>query len=248
MVELVLREVAEGFWSEVGRPEPYPRDLTAPVTWALPISVLELRRLSVASAEDWLRRRGAPFTLGCHDRSLRGCLVSYGGNGMVLLEGTDPEDERRFSLAHEVSHFLLDYLLPRRRAIERLGDRIVEVLDGRRRPTTEERVGALLGDVPVGVHTHLMDRTSGGAIGHASVRGAESRADRLALELLAPENEVRRRAPDHAPSLVFGRAVDQTVGALVDEFGLPPQIAGGYGLSLCRSWYGGPSFREWLGA
>lgn len=242
-----MRAVAEDFWTEVGQPEPYPRDLKDSVIWALPVAVLEMRRLTVGSVEDWLRWQDIPLTFGCQDRSLRGCLVSFGGKGLVLLDGNDPEDERRFSLAHEVAHFLLDYLLPRRRAIERLGACIVEVLDGRRPATAQERVDALLGDVPVGTHTHLLERTASGTIGRAGIMGVESRADRLALELLAPEAEVRRRVPDVGRLRVFGQAVGHTTNVLRDAFGLPPRIAEGYGTSLCRSWYGGPSFGEWLG-
>lgn len=247
MTEPALWAVAEDFWAGAGQQEPYPRELLGAVTWALPVAVLKLRHLSVASAEDWLKRQGAPLALGCNDRSLRGCLVAFGGKGLVLLEEDDPNDERRFSLAHEISHFLLDYLLPRRRAFDRFGDRIAAVLDGHRRPTTNERVDAILSDAPVGVHTHLMERTSGGTIGQAGIVSAESRADRLALELLAPEAEVKRRAFDVAHPASFQWAVDQTVGLLIDVFGLPPRIADGYGLSLCRSWYGGPSFQEWFG-
>jgi hypothetical protein len=247
MVEAALRTVAEDFWAEVGQPEPYPRDLQDSVVWTLPVAVLRIRHLTVGSAEEWLRRQAVPLAFGCRDRSLRGCLVSFGGKGLVLLDGDDPEDERRFSLAHEVAHFLLDYLLPRRRAIERLGVGIAEVLDGRRPPTARERVDALLGDTPIGTHTHLMDRSLGGTVGRAGILSVESRADRLALELLAPEAEVRRRVPDTGSPRTFGQAVDQTANVLRDAFGLPPMIAEGYGTSLCRSWYGGPSFGEWLG-
>jgi hypothetical protein len=241
-----LRSVAEGFWAQVGEPEPYPRTLEASVMWVSPVAILKMRKLSVDSVEDWLRRRDVAFGLGCHDRSLKACLVSYGGRGLIFLDATDPENELRFSLAHETSHFLLDYLLPRRRAITRFGFGITEVLDGRRRPTVGERVDAVLADVPTGVHAHLMERTAG-TIGRAAVLDVESRADRLALELLAPEAEVRRRATSREGPENFRQTVADTVDVLVEVFGLPPRIADGYGQSLCRSWYSGPSFREWLG-
>ena len=166
---------------------------------------------------------------------------------MIFLDATDSEDELRFSLAHEVSHFLLDYLLPRRRAIGRLGSGVTEVLDGRRRPTVGERVDAVLTNVPIGVHAHLMERAAAGGIGRAAVLDVESRADRLALELLAPGVEVKRRVADLRRSENFQQTVANTVGVLVEAFGLPPQIADGYGQSLSRLWYGGPSFKEWLG-
>lgn len=247
MTGAALRSVAEAFWTEVGAPEPFPRSLESSVVWALPVAVLEVRRLSVRTAEEWLRRLGAPLVLACRDRSLKGCLISYGGKGLVLVDGHDPEDERRFSLAHEVSHFLLDYLLPRRRTVERLGESVREVLDGKRRPTVEERVDALLGDVNIGVHTHLLERNPEGTIDRTEILSVESRSDLLALELLAPASEVRRRIPDLERSSGFHQVAERTADVLIDEFGLPERIAHGYGLSLCRSWFGGPSFQEWLG-
>ena len=120
MVDEALRSVAENFWAQVGESEPYPRNLEASVLWALPVAISKSRDLSVDSVEGWLRRQDVPFGLGCHDRNLRACIVSYGGTGLIFLDATDSEDELRFSLAHEVSHFLLDYLLPRRRAISAL--------------------------------------------------------------------------------------------------------------------------------
>jgi hypothetical protein len=248
MADEALRAVAEGFWAQVGEPEPYPRTLEASVLWALPVVISKSRDLSVDSVEGWLRRRGVPFGLGCHDRSLRACLVSYGGRGLIFLEATDTEEELRFSLAHEVSHFLLDYLLPRRRAIRRFGSGVTEILDGRRRPTAGERVDAFLANVPIGVNAHLMERAVVGSIGRAVVLDVESRADRLALELLAPEAEVKLRVADLGGRGSFQQTVNNTVDVLIDTFGLSSKIADGYGLSLCRSWYDGPSFREWLGA
>lgn len=247
MVDEALRTVAERFWARVGEPEPYPRTLEASVLWTLPVAISKAHDLSVESVEDWLRRRGVPFGLGCHDRYLRACLISYGGRGLIFLDATDSEDELRFSLAHEASHFLLDYFLPRRRAIARLGLGVAEVLDGKREATVDERVDALLADTPIGVHTHLMQRTAAGTIGRTAVLDAESRADLLALELLAPENEVRRRVPELNASRNHQQTVADTVSVLVHTFGLPQQIANGYGQSLCRSWHGGPSFKEWLG-
>ena len=52
------------------------------------------------------------------------------GTAYCLVDANDPDNERRFTTAHELAHFLLDYAEPRRKAIEALGEGIVPVLDG----------------------------------------------------------------------------------------------------------------------
>ncbi|MBI1884770.1 MAG: ImmA/IrrE family metallo-endopeptidase [Chloroflexi bacterium] len=247
MTEGWLERIVEEFWKRAGGPEPFPRNLERPILWALPLALLKLPRLWVSDVEVWLQRRGIAFRLDCGDRPLRGCLVAYGGRGCVLLDGSDPEDERRFSLAHEAAHFLLDYLQPRERAVARLGAAILEVFDGLRGPTVDERVDAVLGRASIGVHTHLMERQPDGVLGCGRIVGAESRADRLALELLAPAGEVQCRVARFRRPSSFQRGVDLAVEILTGDFGLPAAAAEPYAKLIMRCWRGGPSFREWLG-
>jgi len=247
MTEGWLERIVEEFWSKAGGREPFPRNLEQPILWGLPLAILKLPRLWVRDVEAWLEQRGVPFRLGCADRPLRGCLVAYGGRGCVLLDGADPEDERRFSLAHEAAHFLLDYLKPRERAVARLGAAILEVFDGLRGPTVDERVDAVLGHASIGVHTHLMERQPGGVLGCGRIAGAESRADRLALELLAPAGEAQRRVARFRRPSTFQGGVALAVEVLTGDFGMPTAMAEPYAKLIIRSWRGGPSFREWLG-
>jgi hypothetical protein len=247
MTEGWLDHIVEEFWSKAGEPEPFPRNLERPILWALPLAVLKLPRLWVRDVEAWLEQRGIPFRLGYADRPLRGCLVAYGGRGCVLLDGADPEEERRYSLAHEAAHFLLDYLQPRERAVSRLGTAILDVFDGLRAPTVDERVDAVLGDAPIGVHTHLMERQPDGVLGCGRIVAAESQADRLALELLAPASEVQGRLAHLRRPSSFQGCVDLAVEVLAGDFGLPPAVAGPYAKLIIRCWRGGPSFREWVG-
>ena len=247
MTEGWLERIVEEFWSKAGGREPFPRNLEQPILWGLPLAILKLPRLWVRDVEAWLEQRGVPFRLGCADRPLRGCLVAYGGRGCVLLDGADPEDERRFSLAHEAAHFLLDYVKPRERAVARLGAAILEVFDGLRGPTVDERVDAVLGHASIGVHTHLMERQPDGVLGCGRIAGAESRADRLALELLAPAGEAQRRVARFRRPSTFQGGVALAVEVLTGDFGMPTAMAEPYAKLIIRSWRGGPSFREWLG-
>ena len=156
------------------------------------------------------------------DRRLRGALVAFADHGILFLDGADHEAEQRFTAAHEAAHFVLDYLLPRRRALALLGDGIRPVLDGERPPTCEERIDAALTACPLGLHVHLLDRRD--PTGRVAL--AEDRVDRLARELLAPADELDRRFDGCPP------AEADLVAALIDDYGLPAAEAAAH----ARSW------------
>src|SRR6266545_2847165 len=96
----------------------------------------------------------------------------------------------RFSLSHELAHYLRQYLYQRRRTQAAVGMSALDVLDGVRPPTMVERADALLGRVKLGAHVHLMDRTPTGHPPSVSIAAAEREADLLAFELLAPSDWV----------------------------------------------------------
>ena len=246
MIEQWLQQVVDSFWQAAGEHEPFPRHLERPVLWALPLAIVKLPRLWLCDVKAWLAQRDIPFHLDGQNRQLHGCTIAYAGRGFILLDGSDPDDEYRFSLAHEISHFLVDYLLPRQHAIRRLGTGIAAVLDGLRPATVDERVAAILRSMPIGVHAHLMDRRPDGSLGCSRIVEAENRADRLALELLAPATEVRWRIEEDATTLGFQEGVKRTIGLLMHDFGLPQTVADAYGRALYTHWYGGLSIRDWL--
>ncbi len=220
-VPLWVTELADVFWEAAGLREPFPRALRRPIARALPMVVLSLPRLRLRDALDWLRRHeiGCPCT--APDRGLHACLMAWKGWGYVFLDGTDPEDEQRLSLAHELAHFLRHYWQPRARARRKLGEQVLDVFDGRRPPSAAERVHALLAGVPIGFHLHLLDRDPEVRLPAGAVLTAEHEADRLAYELLAPADEVLRRAGPYQTAAL--------AELLRLEFGLPHAHAARYG-------------------
>jgi hypothetical protein len=139
----------------------------------------------------------------------------------VFLDADDPPAERRFSLAHEIAHFLRDYWSSREKTTTRLGPAVAKVLDGDRQATPAERIQAILRNVPIAAFAHLLRRDESGRPLTPTEAAAEAAADRLAFELLAPE-EALGNSRDQA------RLVDR----LVDEFGLPPAPATRYAAIL----------------
>jgi uncharacterized protein DUF955 len=242
MTEQEIAARAERFWRDAGQVEPFPRSLESAVTWALPIAITKLPRLGLDGLRRWLEQRRIPFSSPVADRPLRGALFARVGHGLVFLDGSDSDDERRFSLGHEVAHFLCDYLDPRERALEALGDSIRDVLDGHRSPAPEERLTALLRDVELGLYVHWMDRRPDGAVARATILEGEDRADRLALELLAPRSTVMFHLDTGRPT-----TINRLTSLLRSEFGLPADPAERYAAMLLVHRQAARSFREWLG-
>jgi hypothetical protein len=233
------QELVDRFWQRCGEVESFPRNLEPLVSLALPAKLVKLPHLELEAIENWLGRRGASYLFDCRSRAVRGCLVAYGGQGLIFIDETDPEDERRFTVAHEIGHFIVDYLLARETAISKFGDGITEVFDGWRQPSVAERVHSLLAGSRLGVFTNLMERdqTSG-----LDLWEIEDRADRIGLALLAPPEEVLSQS-DTALSR-FQQRLEIMVSVLDERFGLPTSVASPYAWSLLESIGRGRSWVE----
>jgi hypothetical protein len=193
MVPLWVARFADAFWEAAGSREPFPRTLRRFIARALPMVVISLPRLHLRAVLDWLGRHRIPCACSAIDRSLHACLHASRGWGYLFLDGADPEDEQRLSLAHELAHFLKHYWRPRRDLGQTLGEQGLEIIDGHRAPTDAECVRALLAQVALELPLHFMERDEDGAT-LPSTAATEDEADRLAYELLAPAEEVLRHA------------------------------------------------------
>lgn len=221
---LWVRELAGEFWKLAGDAGPFPRDLRHAVQRAVVLSVKVLANLSVQRVTAWLRDQGIACGIQERERALCACLFARGGCGFIFLDAGDDDAEQRFSLAHELAHFLRHYRQLRRRAAVRFGPGILDVFDGKRSPTPTERLHALLCNVPVGEHVHLLARDERRRIASQAIASAELDADLLGCELLAPAETVlqqTRRRTTPASRLEAERQLSTT-------FGLPLAMARWY--------------------
>ncbi len=237
------RHLIEQFWQAYGEEASFPRNLEQALALALPVILVKFPRLKLREAERWLQSRGKAFSFNCKSRAVRGCLVAFGGDGYIFVDGTDPVDEQRFSIAHETAHFMVDYWYPRQQALEKFGPAILEVLDGRRVPTFEERLSAIFGQVPIGVHSNLMERENEGQM-NSAVWSIEDRADRLALTLLAPPEAVLNGL--NLAATAYTERQDMLKKRLQHVFGLPGPVAGTYSRFLLKAAGLEPSWVETL--
>lgn len=203
----------------------FPRRLAEEVLLSLPVTLVPLAHLTSEDVRAWLARRGVHHRVADIHRSIHGCMVAWAERGVIFYDTADGENQQRFTLAHEVSHFVLDHLLPRTRALQAFGREILPVLDGRRDPTPEECLSSVLDQIPIGLQVKLMDRGPSNSTCAGRVAKSEQRADCLALELLAPAEHVLgelRGAPGDGVARVASR------------FGLPPEVARMYVGRLLR--------------
>jgi Zn-dependent protease with chaperone function len=213
--------LARRFWDEAGDAPPFPRDLRDALRWIARVHVLDVPDLTLARAADALAGFGVNFDRARPDRALAGCFSGFRGHGYILFDPLLSPAEVRFTLAHETAHWLRDYDDPRHKVLKRLGANALEVLDGLRAPTPEERFAGVLRAVPVGPFAHVLDRDRFGRVCSAGARDSEAAADRLAFELLAPLEALR-------PHL------GNEVAALTSVFGLPEPEALRYAAALGR--------------
>jgi hypothetical protein len=237
--------LVDEFWRRCGEAEPFPRNLERPLALALPVALVKLPRLRLRDIELWLQRRDVRFQFGCESRLVRGCLVAYRGQGMIFVDGTDPDDERRFTLAHEIGHFLMDYWSPRQAAIKKYGAEIADIVDGVRPPTISERVSALLASVRFKVYADLMERDKRLDDVSGDLWQVEGRADRIALALLAPPDEVLAKVDLSAGP--YSRRQDELMHFLQGEWGLPIATAKSYSHNLLAAIGKGRSWLETIG-
>jgi hypothetical protein len=244
-MEGVSQQAIDLFWLRYGKDNSFPRSIERLVALALPLTIIRLSLLSMRAVENWLRQRGVPFRFNCQSRTIRGCLVAFAGRGLIFIDDADSEDEQRFTAAHEIAHFLVDYWLPREKAIQKFGPSIADVMDGLRGPTPSERFGAILVNTRIGIYSDLMARNEDEPH-NMDVWQIEDRADSIALELLAPQHAVLSTM-NIAPLGSFSQRVEAVDRTLRVGFGLPASVSGSYSRFLLRSIGRGPSWMESLG-
>lgn len=229
-----LAGAVDRFWRSEPPPR-FPRDLELHILLHLPVAVVEVPNLTVEDVRAYLGPEAAEPLSSLPNRRVHACLLAYAGVGIIFVDATDDDRERRVNLAHETSHFLVDYLLVR----ERLASHdpgLLDVMDGLRPPTRGEELGALLAGVPLGVQTHLLERDAAGGHVARSTTTVEDRAETMAWELLGPRAEVL--------AATASRDAAQLAAILVDRFGFPDGVAAAYAGFLAR--LAAPRGDSWL--
>lgn len=227
-VPLWAIETAEAFWAEAGSEAGTPRVLRRTIQLTLPLGVVPRSGLTTARLDSWLREWDIVCSLRAPNRALRACLVCRAGRGLIFIDKDDNDAEQRYSLAHELAHYLREQWQPRRRAVAAFGPQVLEVLDGDRPPRVEESIQSILAQVPIGLQVHLMERTLDGNFADSTIYRAEREADLLAFELLAPSDDVLSTLQ----ATPGGNRLAAVHHILTDSYGFPPHLAAVYAREL----------------
>jgi len=243
-----LTVTAQAFWAPVGGVDEWPCDLDGAIVLSdFLLDVVRIPGLSLGAMEAWLEGRCAAYRFPCASRSLHGCLFVHRNNGYIFIDAQDSVSDQRFTLAHELSHFLLDYHLPRQRSCDRFGNGILDVLDGLRAPTLHEQVHAALHGVNVTPAFHLLEKEGDGRFVDARIWNAENRADQLAFELMAPAEIVCANLRESGAAGSYFPCVTAAKAILEATYGLPAVMADTYARHLARTLTGGPTALSFLG-
>ncbi len=237
---------ADWFWRLAGGRGEYPQDIRSAAPFALPLSIHSIRSLSVASASRFYARGGIASPRAARDRRLRGCISISVGGGMILVEANDDVRQKRFTIAHEVAHYIIEVSRHSERAETRMGKRWLGVLYGERAASESERIDAWLANVRSAPFAHFMDRVPSGGIGCGETLRAECRADALALDLLAPRAEFVRAIGARGEP-VFRDSVEAARLIAQRKFGLPAAIASEYAARVAWGLRRGASTAERFG-
>ncbi len=240
-------QLANTFWGNKTQQMVFPRNIEQAILWNFPVAIINLPRLGLSSIKRWLEIRELSMPFTGKDRRIRACLLARCGHGLIFLDGTDPDDERRFSLAHEIAHYILDYHLKRQEIIKHLGNRIIDVLDGKREATIEERLNGILSGVTVGPFTHLLDRDKQGNVNKQNILNIEDNAERLALELTAPKKALANYLDQHFPGWFKEHNHTNHSELAAHIFGIPQRILLEYISCLANLRRSSQSFKDWLG-
>lgn len=199
----------------------FPRDLAEDIPLALPLTVVPLPGLTPRKGLEWLvSHRRADGGLVATDDLKHGFTVAHAGVGVLFLNSEDPPEEQRFTLAHEVAHFVLDHVQPRTRALHARGESIRRVLDGKAEPSVGEQLFSAFERIPYRTRANFMDRNDKRKPVTGLAMESEQRADRLAFELLAPRRELL--------PLLHRAERKELEAELVSRFGLPVKEAPTY--------------------
>jgi hypothetical protein len=242
----VIVQHARDFWKSAGGEYVFPCDIAWAVNFYLPVNVVWLPELRLNSIQSWLKDNKVRFDLQIDDRPLHGFILVLRGKGLIFVNESDTEQERRYTIAHEASHYLLDYKVPKDKAVKKLGESILEVFDGLREPTREELIDGALVSVTIKPFTHLLEKKQDG-YRNPRISDAENYADQLALELLAPSTDVVKEVNPDKTKISFDDFKDKCHQILRNRYLIPDPYAETYALRLTIAVTGGRSLASKLG-
>lgn len=88
--------------------------LTVMVSETYPLAVQEIERMDIHKVARTIAQLGGSIEVSVLDEymALAGFLYAHRGGGVIFIEQSDIEERRKFTLAHELGHFINEYYEP----------------------------------------------------------------------------------------------------------------------------------------
>ncbi|MBM4168428.1 MAG: ImmA/IrrE family metallo-endopeptidase [Ignavibacteria bacterium] len=185
------------------------------------IAMQPIANLTTEKVAKVLQRLNLPFEQSALDRysDVAGFLYASRGGGIIFIEETDTEERQKFSLAHELGHFINDYYRPvylkyeNTRTIplfsQEESDKVVSA-----RCTKSDIFGA------EGYLRQRLSRDEGNLLTWHKEKFREIKANGFAAELLMPMEECRRIEHENQ-----GASQEELTLALIRRFGVSRSAA-----------------------
>ena len=173
---------------------------------------------------------------------LHGIVEVIDGLGIIGINDSDPPNEQVFTLAHELAHYLIEQMVPEKR-MDQCKEKLKLV--GRRAIDKTHIMDHLIGilrNLEVAPLRHYLTRGNLSGEQYLRIAHAETNADRLAFELLAPFSELIGAVDSGS----YVRTREKTYDVLVNDFHFPMGPANHYSGIVAERLYRGPSIKEWL--
>ncbi len=242
-----IERIAREFWSTVDQVYRDSFDIVSAVDASLIIDLVMIKELSLQKIETWLAERTISIEFDVNDRGLHGALMIKTGSVFMFVEDSQNEIQQRFTVAHEVSHFLLDYHVPKEKAILALGKEIEDVLNGNLAASNPQLALSVIKGITIDPYTFLIENNGNGSFLSWSNFNSENEADYLALELLAPRAKVINETVSSTKRLTYSQFTRKSQEILIGKYGIPSEVARQYASELAYSVTNGPSFLDKLG-
>jgi hypothetical protein len=193
-----IRDSIAELYDEADMERPSASRCIAPLDEALGafnLTCTEITGLSARTAMGFLLRRGGISQLvDRHDEPLAGFLYTSPHFGSIFVEQTDPVIRRRFSIGHELGHYLLHFrpLLARLEKGSELF--LIEAIDAKRNGKALED-----DDLPMGRVVATDEDFAKQQLPH--IAQMEREANLFAATLLMPEDVIHQLVGCYAPSI-----------------------------------------------
>jgi Zn-dependent peptidase ImmA (M78 family) len=232
----IAQKVVETFRSRAGNTHAdlltYPLSLdalTVVISETYPIAVHQMEGLDIRKVARAVEQLGGSIETNVLDQyvALAGFLYAHRGGGLIFIERGDTEERRKFTLAHELGHFINEYYEPVYLKYE--ASNTLPLFSEDRTEQTQQVVAArcspadihgeaepiIRGTVDMSVR-ELVERL------HREQRSrfSEIRANLFAAELLMPMEECARVEHENE-----GASVGELIAALIKRFGVSRSAA-----------------------